>query len=206
VTISPSDVTRAVALALDTLAPAVDADWEVPALGLSWSVWETVEHMSDDLFCYAGQLGPSKPSLTAEVPFGYRRPRDDGPLLTIYVDRAKGAAAQLPVLESCGSLLAAMVTAAPPNRLSYHSYGPSDPAGFAAMGVVEVLAHMYDIAGGLGLDWSPPSDLCQLALDRLFPAAPSGFDPWPTLLWATGRGALPGHAVQTAWRWDGSPR
>lgn len=199
-------MTRAVALALDALAPTVDADWQVPARGLSWSVWETVEHMSDDLFCYAGQLGPAKPSLSAEVPFGYLRRREDGPLLTIYVDPKKGPAAQLPVLESCGALLAAMVTAAPPNRLSYHSYGPSDPSGFAAMGVVEVLAHMYDVAGGLGLDWSPPDDLCRLALDRLFPSAPTGSAPWPTLLWATGRAALPDHAVQASWRWDGAPR
>ena len=203
---TPDDVRRAVALALNTLATATDADWQVPARGLDWSVWETVEHMSDDLFCYAGQLGPAKPSLTTEVPFGWRRDREDGPLLTIYVDPAKGPAAQLPVLESCGALLAAMVAAAPPNRLSFHTYGASDPSGFAAMGVVEVLAHMYDVAGGLGLDWVPPDDLCRPALDRLFPTAPTGGEPWPTLLWATGRAALPDQPAQTSWRWDGSPR
>jgi len=199
-------VRRAVALALDTLAPAVEADWQVPARGLDWSVWETVEHMCDDLFFYAGQLGPAKPSLTTEVPFGWRRLREDGPMLTIYVEPAKGTAAQLPVLESCGALLAAMVAAAPPNRLSFHTYGASDAGGFAAMGVVEVLVHMYDVAGGLVLDWSPPADLCTRSLDRLFPTAPTGHEPWPTLLWATGRAALPDRPVQRSWRWDGAPR
>ncbi len=28
-----------------------------------WDCWETVEHLSDDLFCYAAQLGPRSPSL-----------------------------------------------------------------------------------------------------------------------------------------------
>jgi hypothetical protein len=204
--VTPEDVRRAVALALHALTPATDVDWQVPARGLDWSVWETVEHMSDDLFCYAGQLGPAKPSVTTEVPFGYRKLREDGPMLTIYVDPSKGAAAQLPVLESSGALLAAMVATAPPNRLSFHPYGASDPSGFAAMGVVEVLVHMYDVAGALGVDWSPPDDLCRPALDRLFPAAPTSAEPWPTLLWATGRAALPDHPVQASWRWDGSPR
>lgn len=127
------DVTRAVRLALDLLAPAVDRDWDVPAGSLGWSCRETLEHMGD-------------------------------------------------------------------------SYGPSDPSGFAAMGVVEVLVHTHDVAAGLGLGWLPPADLCARALGRLFPDAPPGAEPWPALLWCTGRADLPGRPAPTTWTWDGSPR
>ncbi|MFC7547480.1 hypothetical protein [Plantactinospora sp. GCM10030261] len=74
------------------------------------------------------------------------------------------------------------------------------------MGVVEILVHMHDVAAGLNLTWSPPADLCGAALRRLFPSAPAGREPWPTLQWATGRLALPGLPALTSWRWDGTPR
>ena len=196
------DVRRAVQLAGDTLTAAAGRDWHVPAAGLEWTVWETVEHMADDLFTYAAQLAPARPSVTTHVPFGWQRRRPGGPLLTVFVDRAEGPPGLLAVLESCGGLLAAMVATAPADRRSFHNYGPSDPSGFAAMGVVEVLVHMHDVAGGLGIDWRPPADLCAATLRRLFPDAPAGAGPWPTLLQVTGRGT----PRLTEWRWDGAPR
>jgi hypothetical protein len=201
------DVRRAVALAVDTLTAATDRDWTATtAGGLDWSCWETVEHMSDDLFTYAAQLGPSKPSVTTHVPFGWRQSRPGAPYLTVFVEPAEGPAALLEVLETCGAMLAALVEVVPPDRMSFHNYGPSNPSGFAAMGVVEVLAHLHDVTTGLGLEWVPPADLCAGALARLFPEAPAGFEPWPTLLWCTGRADLPGHPAPTSWKWDGSPR
>jgi hypothetical protein len=74
------------------------------------------------------------------------------------------------------------------------------------MGVVEVLVHMRDVALGLDLAWEPPRELCARVLRRLFPDAPAGGDHWRTLLWATGRIALPGHDRLTSWRWQGAPR
>jgi hypothetical protein len=200
------DVVRAVSLARDTLAPAAHLDWHVPAGSLEWSCWETVEHMSDDLFAYAAQLGPSEPSLTTHVPFGWQRRREGGPPLTVFVDPAEGPAGLLQVFETCGAMLAAMVSVVPLSRRSFHVYGVSDASGFAAMGVVEVLAHMHDVAAGLGLEWSPPADLCERALRRLFPTVPLDGEPWPTLRWATGRGELPGLPAQASWAWDGTPR
>jgi hypothetical protein len=73
------------------------------------------------------------------------------------------------------------------------------------MGIVEALVHTHDLAEGLGLVWAPPADLCSRVLARLFPDAPGTTDPWPTLLWATGRAALPGHPRRTTWRWYGTP-
>lgn len=200
-----TDVTDAVAVAVSTLSGALDRDWQVPAAGLDWTCWETLEHMADDLFAYAAQLGPSAPSLTEHVPIGYQHRRPGGPGLTIFVDPADGPGAILVVLETCGRLLTAMVAARSPAVRSHHTYGVSDPDGFAAMGVVEVFAHMHDVTAGLGLPWDPPADICDRALRRLFPSAPTDTERWPTLRWATGRGVLPGLAARTEWRWDGTP-
>jgi hypothetical protein len=98
-----------------------------------------------------------------------------------------------------------MVRTMPPEVRAHHVMGLSDPEGFAAMGVVEILVHMYDLAEGLGLEWDPPADLCARVLARLFPDAPDDTEPWPTLLWATGRGTLPGRARLTTWRWQAAP-
>jgi hypothetical protein len=178
----------------------------VPAGELEWTCWETVEHVSDDLFGYACQLGPKRPPLDRYVPFGAHDRRPGGPNETIYAIPGAGTAGLIEVLEATGALLVAMVQTSSPDVRAYHPYGISDPAGFAAMGVVEVLVHMSDIAGSLGIEWTPPEDLCGRVLARLFPDAPTDTGRWATLLWATGRQEIPGHARLTTWRWDGRPR
>lgn len=56
---TPEDVTRAVSLARQTLTAATHEDWTATtAEGLTWTCWETAEHMADDLFAYASQLAP----------------------------------------------------------------------------------------------------------------------------------------------------
>jgi hypothetical protein len=110
------------------------------------------------------------------------------------------------VVEACGALLAAMVRTAPPDVLAHHGFGDADPEGFAAMGLVETLVHTYDLAEGLGLTWEPPAEVCARVLDRLFPDAPEDVEPWPALLWATGRAELPGRPRRTEWRWYSAPR
>lgn len=189
-------------LAREALAGAAELDWQVPAGTLEWSCWETVEHMSDVLLGYAAQLGPAPSARTTYVPFGWQRRREGGVPLSIFGDPSEGPSGLIDVLETCGALLAAMVTTAKPDLISFHYYGPSDPSGFAGMAVVEVLVHTYDVAGGLGFPWTPPADLCATVLRRLFPDAPADEDPWPTLLDVTGRGPTP----RENWRWDGAPR
>jgi hypothetical protein len=165
-----------------------------------------VEHLADDLFAYATQLGPEHPPQDTHVPFVWSRKKPGGPPSVVFVDRSEGVAGLLQVLEACGALLSAVVRTKPPTVRAHHVYGNADPEGFAAMGVVETLVHTHDVAQGLGVTWRPPDDLCGRVLTRLFPDAPADGDRWPTLLWATGRGELPGRARLTDWRWFGAPQ
>ncbi|MFC8451121.1 maleylpyruvate isomerase N-terminal domain-containing protein [Kitasatospora sp. NPDC057223] len=204
--VTADDLDLAVRLAVATLRDAPDAAWDRNAGSLEWDCWETAEHLSDDLFAYAAQLGPRQPPLEGEVPFLWEPRRPGGPANAIHADRTAGPAGLLQVLEASGALLVAMARTTAPQTRAYHGYGVSDPEGFAAMGLVETLVHTHDLAEGLGLDWDPPAGLCSRVLARLFPDVPQDTDPWPTLLWATGRGELAGRPRRTSWRWYGEPR
>ncbi|QGZ53058.1 hypothetical protein GPZ77_21440 [Streptomyces sp. QHH-9511] len=203
--ITADDLQHALRLSLATLRAAAagttPADWERPAGALAWSCWETVEHLADDLFAYAAQTGLEAPPLDKEVPFLWERRRAGGPANVTYADPAAGTFGLLQVLEACGAMLAALVRTVPADRRSYHCFGVSDAEGFAAMGIVETLVHTHDVATGLGAAWTPPAGLCDRVLTRLFPDAPTDTDRWRTLLWATGRGELPGRERLTSWRW-----
>nr|WP_184924177.1 maleylpyruvate isomerase N-terminal domain-containing protein [Kitasatospora gansuensis] len=203
--VTPDDLDLAVRLAVDTLRAAPEAGWDQPAGSLEWTCWETAEHLADDLFSYAAQIGPRTPPLEREVPFSWTRTRAGGPANAIGVDRAAGPAGMLQVLETTGALLVAMARCTPPQVRAHHIFGISDPEGFTAMGIVEILAHTHDLAEGFGLPWAPPAELCERVLARLFPDSPADAEPWPALLWCTGRGELPGRPRLTKWRWNGVP-
>ncbi|MEU6438787.1 hypothetical protein [Streptomyces sp. NPDC047046] len=205
------DVRETVACAVAALAPAAAPEstalWSVAAGPLTWSCWETGEHLADDLFAYAAQLAPASPPGDDDVPFRWESTTPGGPANTIRADPAHGPAGLLRVIDACGGLLAAIVRVTPPHARAHHVFGRSDAAGFAAMGIVETLVHTDDLAHGLALDWTPPEPLVARSLDRLFPDAPRDLaPPWPTLRWATGRAPLPGQPDRSnGWRWDGRP-
>jgi hypothetical protein len=136
--VTPADIDAAVTAAVTLFRPAA-VDWHVPAGGLSWTCWETLEHAADDLFAYALQLAPKQPSLTGHMPLAWRRQREGGPASTIFADPAGGNRALLQVLEGCATLLTGVVTITPEQARAHHVFGVSDPEGFAAMGVTEVL-------------------------------------------------------------------
>ncbi|WP_405457163.1 hypothetical protein OG786_09400 [Streptomyces sp. NBC_00101] len=204
--VTADDLDLAVRLAVASLREAPSAAWEEKAGTLEWDCWETVEHLSDDLFAYAAQLGPRTPPSQGEVPFLWESRRPGGPANAIHADREAGPDGLLQVLEASGALLVAMVRTKPSQTRAHHTYGASDPEGFAAMGIVETLVHTHDLTQGLGLPWNPPAALCSRVLTRLFPDAPDSTEPWSTLLWATGRADLPGRPRPATWRWDGTPR
>jgi hypothetical protein len=203
--LTADDVHEVVRLAVAALREGTEADWSVKAGSLEWDCWDTVEHLSDDLFVYATQLTPDNPPLTDGIPFRYTSRQPGAPVNAVFADRDAGAAGLLRVLEASGALLAAMVRTAPADLRAWHPFGVADPGGFAAMGVVETLVHVYDVAQGIGAPWAPPEDLCRRVLARLFPDVRVDAAPWQALLWATGRTDLPGLPRRTSWRWYGAP-
>ncbi|MFB7948244.1 DinB family protein [Kitasatospora phosalacinea] len=206
--VTADDLAEGVRLVVALLrgADAAAADWERPAGTLEWSCWETAEHLADDLFSYAAQLGPQSPPADGFVPFVYRREGPGKPANVVFAQREAGPQGLLQVLEACGALLVATVRTARPQDRAFHGFGTADAEGCAAMGLVELFAHAEDLALGLGLEWTAPAGISARVLARLFPGAPTGTAPWPTLLWATGRGELPGRERPTEWRWYSAPR
>lgn len=185
-------VEEAVASCAALLRPAAGRDWDgVRAGRLEWNCRRTAEHIASDLIAYAGQLAGR--ATEAYVPFD------------IALDEGTGNAGVVDVIEATGGLLAAAVRTTPREVRAFHPYPfrSANREGFAAMGVAEVLLHTHDIAEGLGLPYSPPDELCTWVLTRIFPQVrPEPDAPWSTLLWATGRGELPGREPVSDWRWS----
>ncbi|WP_447038995.1 GNAT family N-acetyltransferase [Streptomyces sp. DSM 118878] len=185
-------VEEAVAHAAKVLRTVVDRDWDGPAGGLEWSCLKTAEHTASCLVAYAGQL--TGRAAGDWVPF------------EVSLDEGSGPGDAVRVIEATGGLLASVVRTTPGGVRGFHPYpcGSADAAGFAAMASAELLLHTYDIASSLGADAEPPAPLTEAVLAHLFPHVPpaaSGASPWEVLLWATGRGELPGRARRTAWQW-----
>lgn len=132
-------VRDAVAETRRALLPAVEADWSVPAHELEWSCWDTGLHIADDLLFYAMQV-------IDQTPGGYV------PVELRMWDGAQPEGMLRSIL-TCGEILAIVSASAPPDARGHHTYGVSDPEGFAAMGVLETVVHTYDIALGLGWGW-----------------------------------------------------
>lgn len=189
-----ADLDRAVALSTEALRAVAHRDWRTPAGGLDWSCHDTAVHMAEDLVAYAAQLAVR--ATDGYVPLEVRANEDATPT------------GVLDMITAAGSFLSAAVAAAGPDVRAWHPAGTAGPDGFAAMGVIEMLLHTHDVLGGLGVhDWQPGPELPAVVLDRLFPHLPRGAadDSWRTLLWATGRGDLPGLSRQTLWRWYADP-
>ncbi|MFF8727958.1 GNAT family N-acetyltransferase [Streptomyces sp. NPDC015171] len=186
---SGDQVEAAVAHCAGTLRRALDRDWDaVNAAGLEWSCRTTAFHIAEDFTAYASRLAGRA---RHRLPLGITLPE------------GTDNAGLLQVIEATGALLAAAVRTAPPGERAFHpaQFGSADREGFAAMGVAEALLHTHDIARGLGLVHEPPAGLVASVLGWLFPHVQPGAEPWPTLLWATGRGELPGRAPVTDWTW-----
>jgi hypothetical protein len=178
---------ESIRVALASMTAADDVDWSILAGDLEWDCRETVLHIASDFVGYAGKLTSPRAS-------GYA-------LFDLILDGTPGPAELREVLQATGGILSSVVRTTDPTTLSWHPYGLAGPRDYAAMGIVEVLVHTEDLSRGLGFNWSPPTDLCTRVLDHLFANIHQEYEPWPTLLWATGRLSLGEHPRQETWRW-----
>lgn len=190
--VSVDDLESAVSGAVRALRRGLDLDWSLPAGTLSWDCRATCAHVADDLIAYSAQLAVQVPS--GYLPFRFQPARGTSP------------AGLLSLVEATGAILAAVVRAAPADARGFHPYGMADGEGFTTMGIAEVLLHTHDIATGLGLAYEPAERVCEKVVTRLCrEAQPAGENPWSVLLWATGRGDLPGREPVKRWRWWPAP-
>jgi hypothetical protein len=186
--VTGDDLRAAAAAARELVGRVPDGSAAVPLVGAD--VAGVVHHITSCLTWYAQDLVAGTVDLST---FDLVR-RPDVELGDL--GRQLGAAAEV---------LARVVDAADPADRGWHPWGLADPPGFAAMGCAELLLHAWDVADARQLDWSPPAALAATVRARLFPWAPADADPWAALLWATGRGELPGRAPVTSWRWHCAP-
>ncbi|MER6674542.1 GNAT family N-acetyltransferase [Streptomyces sp. NPDC000983] len=183
-------VQEAVAGAVGLLSTASERDWDaVEAARSQWSCREAAVHVAQSLIAYASRLAA--------------RGKDPYVPFVVAAEDGRGGEGALRAVETAGALLAATIRTTPRGLRAPHPrpFGTANPEGFAALGVGEVLLHTYDIAEALGLAYQPPAELAGFALTRLLPQVRPGPTPWSTLLWATGRGELPGRAPVTDWHW-----
>ncbi|MFG3442989.1 maleylpyruvate isomerase N-terminal domain-containing protein [Nonomuraea sp. NPDC047897] len=186
--------TEAAAHVLPLMEKGLDQDWSRPAGETDWSLRELIDHITLGVMGYAGLL--------------VARPADRYIALRTGNDPHAPVAECLESITIAATLLSHTVRATGPEVRAHHPWGTSDRTGFAAMGAVEILVHAHDMTRTLGFDWTPPDDLAEPVVERLFPAAPAGHAPGRTLLWACGRVALPGlpRLPRGGWQWSGEVR
>ncbi|PWW54272.1 maleylpyruvate isomerase N-terminal domain-containing protein [Actinokineospora spheciospongiae] len=174
----------------DFLAGHTGGDWARPGEAVELSTGQLVAHVGETLLWYSADFLAG----AAELSVAQVKLPPDGPPGEL-----------LRALDTYGRMLALLVDAAPPGLRGLHPFGSADASGFAAMAGDELLVHTGDAAAALGVDFAPPAELVTPVLERIFPWAPTGADPWRTLLWANGRTALPGHPRLDRWRWHCAP-
>ncbi|WP_448072824.1 hypothetical protein [Georgenia yuyongxinii] len=194
---TPDDVRHAAQWLAEELRarPEDVVDYDRTAQGLRWSVWRTLEHVLDDLVVDALQVAGRVRD--AYLPLSGPQGQE-----LVHCDRASGAEGMAASLEACGELLAAALQVRPATARAYHPYGETDPAGYAALGVLEVVVHGWDVLSALDDEVADlPEDLCAGVLSRLFPGSPTELGTaQEVLLWQTGRGELPGRGRLSRWR------
>lgn len=173
------------------VSPAAATEWSAPVPGLDWDVRATFEHLIDVLGFYTLHLvSGSRQQLRIDVRCHARLPNDE--MLQILVTEGRGLATAAQLLD--------------PSTQVFHFHGTTDVSGIVALACGELLVHGDDAARGLGMTLRPRPDLAEKVLERLFPVAPRTTEPWSTLLWATGRGTLPGHPdVGPDWTYRTAP-
>lgn len=203
--VTGADLLAAVDDVCRAYAEVPEAAWHDAAGDLTWTRWQTVEHVADDLFAYATQLtGAARAGSYVRIHYDSS---DGGPGCAIRVDHSSGVPALLESLRACAVLLVATAAWAPDEMRGWHPSGDADGEGFVAMGLVEVLLHTHDVLAGLDIGWRPDDALCDRVLARLWArTAPPDPDRWAVLRWLSGRGDLPGRdRVVGDWLWDGRP-
>jgi hypothetical protein len=179
----------------NTLLPFVHLDWEVNTPDLEWTQSQTAIHTMRACLEYSYQVVG-------------KRMDTYQPILFEKKDKATPPE-YLPMISTASRILQKAIKDSNQSDRAWHAYGISDPIGFAAMGVVEVSVHTYDLAKGFGVSSVPNNIAAEFAINRIF----SGTTEYPAfntygelLLWLAGRIELSSVPRRQGWKWNGTPR
>ena len=198
-TITHDDVRRALTATLLQLRELPDDAWDVMATDLEWTCREAAAHVGDCFLGYAMQLTGNPPSLDNYVKLLEPTPvRDGGPMVLVYPLPEAGTSGVISMLDATGGVLAAVVEVTAPSVRGYHPAGVSDASGFAAMGIVELILHAFDILSAHEVSFRADDAIARAVLERIFPQAELAANPWDELLRLSGR--VP-ETRGTHWRW-----
>jgi uncharacterized protein (TIGR03083 family) len=189
-TVDTTDLRAVAAECADFLGSATGSDWTAPVPGMEWTVARAVAHTSDCLLWYAADFVAGPVELTS---------------MDLAVRPSASPAALVRTLTMAAEVLARTVDGSAPGDRGWHDFGSPDASGVVGMACDELLVHTGDAASGLGLAFTPSAALVDRTVQRLFPEAPAGFEPWATLLWANGRVPLGGTPRREKWTWRCAP-
>ena len=196
---SASNIVKCVDKLVEVLQPTLNLNWQLKTPDLDWTQAQTAIHTMRACLEYSNQV------------VGQRKDTYH-PILIDQKDKAIPAD-YLPMIKTAGDMLSRLVITADKNDRAWHSYGESDPEGFAAMGVVEVSVHTYDLALGFGIEFTPLNEPSEFAIRRLFldtvelPSQYFSNYSWgELLLWYAGRISLGNVSRRTGWKWNGQVR
>ena len=131
----PDDLRVAARCSFEALEPVSGAEWTPSAGGLTWDCRRTLEHIAYCLDRYSLNLATPSPVRSPRTPNQYPHlPNRE----------------VLKVVQRRAAVLAAVAAASAPTVRGTHIWGNPDPAGYIAMGCVEILLHTDDIAQALG--------------------------------------------------------
>lgn len=186
----PADVVTA-AEALRPLLDISDSDprWAATALPTAWSAQHTLEHITDALLFYAGQIARRADRRLPVLRDGRRSSPSE------HIDNALSGAC----------ILAALLRDLGADR-AWHPSGDADATGWAGMAITELLVHGHDVAQCLQLPLDPPKEVCARTVARVFPWVPlTVTEPQLLLLAVTGRVEVPGVHNDPDWWWQSAP-
>ena len=127
----------------EVLQPTINLDWEIKTPDLDWTQSQTAIHTMRACLEYSYQVVGKRIDTYQPVLFEKK-------------DKATPPE-YLPMITTAARVLEKVVKDSDPSDRAWHAYGISDAVGFAAMGVVEVSVHTYDLAKGFGIDFIPNS-------------------------------------------------
>ena len=189
-TVDASLVHRASIECSELLLSAAGDDWTRQIPEMDWNVSQAVAHVTSALIWYSMDLRSGSIELST---------------LDLSVKVEATPKDLIATLQSAAFVFASTLDLTGLDVIGWHPWGNADVSGFRAMGCDEILLHTHDAARGLGIEFNPSPELATSTLERLFPWAPPGGDPWLTLKWANGRADLADRRRPSKWRWHSAP-